>query len=60
MERSDEHFQRDDVNRVRRDVMSLLGDLKGGRGEINVSGSELRGALKDKTNAARLCTFFFK
>lgn len=39
------------TNRTRGGVMSLLEDLKGGRGEINVSGSEQRGALKDKARA---------
>lgn len=31
--------------------MSLLEDSKGGRGEINVSGSEQRGEVKDKAGA---------
>lgn len=50
-ERSDGRFKRGGMKRTRGGVMSLLEDLKGGRGEINVSGSEQRGALKDKASA---------
>lgn len=47
---SDGRFKRGGMKR-RGGVMSLLEDLTGGRGEINVSGSEQRGALKDKASA---------
>lgn len=50
-ERSDGRFKRGGMKRARGGVMSLLEGLKGGRGEINLSGSEQRGALKDKASA---------
>lgn len=48
-ERSDGRFKRDGVNRTRGGAMSLLEDFKGGRGEINLSGSEQRGTLKGQS-----------
>lgn len=50
-ERNDGRFKRGGMKRTTGGVMSLLQDLKGGRGEINVSGSEQRGTLKDKASA---------
>lgn len=41
-EGSDGRFKRGGMERTRGGVMSLLENLKGGRGEINVSGSEQR------------------
>lgn len=49
-ERSDGRFKRGGMKRTG-GVMRLLEDSKGGRGEINVSGSEQRGELKDKASA---------
>lgn len=46
-QKSEKHFKRDSMNRMRGGVMALLG-----RDEINVLVSEQSGVLKDKANAA--------